>query len=131
MTSNLNYKTLKTVSGCSFYYVLKFALPKKPSIEDIDLLKNSAQTLKNLADILGLLRRDPDDYFKDQQSQHLATIQMSEEELNKLINDRKIARDNKEWSKSDQIRDMLIEKDIEHSAIDINTANEELNCDHS
>lgn len=101
------FEAVKTINK------IKQALPKKPSIKDIDLLKKSSQTIKDLADILGLLRRDPDEYFKDQQSNHLAAVKMTEQELNQLIEDRNTARSNKDWGRSDQIRDMLLDKNIE------------------
>jgi cysteinyl-tRNA synthetase len=104
--------------GCIFDAVksinrIKQALPRKPAIQDIDLLKKSAQTIKTLADILGLLRRNPDDYFKDQQTKHLAGVQMTESELQQLIDDRNSARANKDWSTADRVRDLLLEKNIE------------------
>ena len=32
------------------------------------------------------------------------------EEIQKIVNERKIARENKDWAKSDELRDLLLEK---------------------
>jgi len=101
------FEAVKTINR------IKQALPKKPAIQDIDLLRETALTITSLADILGLLRRNPDEYFKDQQTKHLTAIDMTESELQQLIDDRNIARAHKDWSKADQIRDLLLEKNIE------------------
>lgn len=92
---------------------IRQALPKKPASADIDLLQSSVQTIKQLADIIGLLRRDPDAYFKDQQANHLLSIKMTDEELAAHIAERNEARASKDWNKADQIRDLLLEKNIE------------------
>jgi cysteinyl-tRNA synthetase len=92
---------------------IKQALSKKPASQDIDLLKESAQSIKTLAGILGLLRRNPDDYFKDLQTKHLEAVHMTQSELKQLIDERNNARANKDWGKADLVRDTLLKKNIE------------------
>lgn len=92
---------------------IRQALPKKPAIGDINLLKQSANKLTELANLLGLLRQDPAAFFADQQAAHLKEIAMTEAELQALINERLDARSRKDWSRADEIRDQLLARKIE------------------
>ncbi len=61
-----------------------------------------AATLKNLANILGLLHDDPDDFLKGGDHEGL-----SEDQINQQIQARIEAKTNKDWAKADEIRDQL------------------------
>ncbi|MDD5759456.1 MAG: cysteine--tRNA ligase [Desulfobulbaceae bacterium] len=92
---------------------IRQSLAKKPAKTDISLLQNSAKNIAELAGLLGLLRQDPADFFAEQQAQHLKSIAMSRDDLQKLIEERLQARAQKDWSRADQIRDDLLAKQIE------------------
>ncbi|QPK63160.1 cysteine--tRNA ligase [Methylomonas sp. LL1] len=62
-----------------------------------------AATLKQLATILGLLQDDPDSFLKGGAS----TDGLTEVEIERLIEARKAAKANKDWSQADSIRDQL------------------------
>ena len=70
---------------------------------------NLAVLLKTLAGQLGLLEQEPEMFFKTQPSRS----DLSEAEIQLLIDERTQARTNKDWAKSDEIRDQLLEQGIE------------------
>jgi cysteinyl-tRNA synthetase len=88
-------------------------LPEKPSGADIDLLNNGAQTVTELANIMGLLRLAPDTFTQNVQDRHLAAVSMTIEEVDQLIKERLEARADKNWARADEIRKQLLEKRIE------------------
>ena len=78
--------------------------------------KECAQKLKNSSNILGILCNSTDDWFKFGEVNSNETIEnsaMTEKEINELIIKRKIAKENKEYEKADQIREQLLEKNIQ------------------
>lgn len=66
-----------------------------------------ATTLKALGEVLGILQLDADIYFKRESSEGL-----SNEEIDRLVVERKEARENKNWAESDRIRDLLLEQGV-------------------
>ena len=92
---------------------IRQTLPKKPAKDDIDLLRNSAKAIAELAGILGLLRQEPTAFFAAQQGQHLRAVAMTPDELQGLIQQRLEAKARKDWARADQIRDDLLAKQIE------------------
>ena len=66
-----------------------------------------AALLKKQGKVLGLLQKDPEDYFRTgSQSTDTHTL-MSDDDINQLIQARNIARQNKDWSTADKVRDEL------------------------
>ncbi len=104
--------------GCIFEAVkainrIRQALPKKPAEADIKLLKKGAADITKLAGILGLLQQDPQVYLHDCQKKHLAAVNMTDSDLDKLLQERIEARQSKNWARADEIRDLLLAKNIE------------------
>ena len=62
-----------------------------------------ASTLLELADILGLLKDEPDDFLKGGEIDD----GLSEQDINQYIQQRITAKANKDWASADQIRDDL------------------------
>ena len=62
---------------------------------------------------MGLLTQKPGDFLQEMQDKHLESIQMTPSDLDKLIQERIDARTNKDWSRADEIRDMLLQKGVE------------------
>lgn len=89
------------------------ALPGKASTEDILFLKNSAATVRELVAIVGLAREEPAHFINAGQEKLLHEFHIDRQEIEALIADRNHARDEKEWQRSDSIRDRLLEKHIE------------------
>ena len=78
--------------------------------------KECAQKLENSSNILGILCCPTDEWFKFGEINSNKAIENStitEKEIEELIIKRKIAKDNKEYDKADQIREQLLEKNIQ------------------
>jgi len=89
------------------------ALPAHPAREDIDLLRQGGAKVRQLADIMGLLQADPQQYIETKKQKRLATIDITVEDIEKMIEDRARAREKKDWAASDAIRDRLMQHGIE------------------
>ena len=92
---------------------LRQKLPKSPAVEDIELLRQGTTVITRLAGIMGLLRQDSAAYLREGQSRHLRSIGMTEEELAALLEERLTARRDKNWARADEIRAMLLSRNIE------------------
>jgi cysteinyl-tRNA synthetase len=66
-----------------------------------------ATTLKLLGGVLGILQLDPEVYFKGESAEGL-----SNDDIDRLVQDRTNARVNKDWAESDRIRDLLLDQGI-------------------
>lgn len=88
-------------------------LPDCPSIQDTKLLQKSGETIKKLAGIMGILQEDATEYLAARKAEMLAKTDISEAEILTYIEQRNQARDDKDWARSDEIRDSLLEKGIE------------------
>ena len=84
-----------------------------PSQADYDLLTQAVATTKELGAIMGILQENAGEYLAAKKSAMLAQIAISEEDIQKLILERKQAREAKNWSRGDEIRDQLLEHNIE------------------
>lgn len=87
-------------------------LPNKPSSADIKLIKDASLTIRCLANILGLLRQEPQDFIKSVQMNHLESINLTKEDLDQLIEKRLTARSARNWGRADEIRDQLLAQNI-------------------
>jgi cysteinyl-tRNA synthetase len=67
-----------------------------------------ANTLRHLGSLLGLLQADPADYLQSGAGEE----GLSNDEIDKLINQRTEARKNKDFAESDRIRDLLSDQGI-------------------
>lgn len=101
------FETVKTLNR------IRQTLPPKANSNDIDLLQDGVRTVKELANIMGLLRLDPNEFIEEVQARHIASVSMTREELDMLIAERLEARANKNWARADEIRDHLLGKRIE------------------
>lgn len=88
-------------------------LPATPAEQDITLLKETVSTLKQLAEIMGILREDARTYLSQKKAELLADLDIDEATIEGYIQERLEARNAKNWQKSDEIRDLLLEKNIE------------------
>lgn len=88
-------------------------LPAPPSTSDYQLLKTAAATIVKLAFIMGILQENAADYLAAKKAAMLAQTSISEEEILAFIEERNQARADKEWARSDEIRDKLLEQGIE------------------
>lgn len=92
---------------------IRQALPEKPAETDVELLRSGAEKIKELAGIMGLLQHDPVAYIRAKQEKILAQLDIDEENIKKLIDNRTEAREQKNWTRADEIRDQLLSHNIE------------------
>ena len=88
------------------------SLSDSPASSDTKLLKDSILTIKHLATILGLLQDDAASFLRARKEKMLEGLNITENEILKYIEARRTARANKDYAKSDEIRDILLEKGI-------------------
>jgi len=86
---------------------------KQPCQSDYELLTVAAATIVRLASIMGILQEKADKYLAAKKASLLEQIEISEEEILQLIKERNQARDEKNWGRSDEIRDRLLAHNIE------------------
>jgi len=86
---------------------LNIILQKKPDIDSYNILLYVVDEIKQIClNVLGIIQKEPADWFR-------SNLTISEEELQKLIDERNIARKNKDFKLADKIREDLKEKGIE------------------
>jgi cysteinyl-tRNA synthetase len=84
----------------------------RPTEEFLSLLKKGAECFSKTGWTFGLFREDPEGYILEQKKAGLKKLNLSEEEILKLIEDRNTARKEKNWKRSDEIRNDLLSKGI-------------------
>ena len=84
-------------------------LARRLASADEDDRPELAARLEATADLLGLLRTDPEDWFK----QRPGVEQVDEAEIERLIEQRNAARKDRDFATADRIRDELAERGIE------------------
>ena len=72
---------------------------------EIEKTNNLGSELKMLSQSLGILQKNPADYFK-------SGVDLTDKEIENLIDQRTTARQNRDFALSDSIRDSLLEKGI-------------------
>jgi cysteinyl-tRNA synthetase len=83
------------------------SLARKPTREEEELLAQGVCRLRESAAVLGLLQQAPEAFFKERNRLALAALEISEEEVERLIAERAEARKEKNWTRADEIRDTL------------------------
>ena len=68
--------------------------------------------IKAISNILGMFLLDPQSYFKDKKDRGVADMAIDPAEIEDLIQQRADARQNKNFSRADEIRDLLQAKNI-------------------
>ncbi|MFC1512818.1 cysteine--tRNA ligase [Thermodesulfobacteriota bacterium] len=89
------------------------AMPPKPANSDLDLLRQGAETIKTLTGSMGLLSENPSLYIEAKQKKILAELDIDAADIDKLIEERNTARNEKNWARADEIRDHLLARGIE------------------
>ena len=89
----------------SVLFDLAKTINKSKENGDIEKARVLTTELINLSNSLGLLEQDPEIFLK-------SGVGMNESEVQLLINEREKARDAGNYSKADEIRDQLLEKNI-------------------
>ncbi len=85
----------------------------RPDREAIEAIRNAGREIRELANILGILHKDPLRQAEKRRQELLAALDLSAEEIESLIAARNRARAEKDWTTSDTIRDRLARQGIE------------------
>ncbi|PIE60649.1 MAG: cysteine--tRNA ligase [Desulfobulbus propionicus] len=80
--------------------------------DEYKLLTNTAATLQKLGAVIGVLIQDPVHVIQEKKAEKLASITLSEKEIEALIERRNTARAEKDWAASDEVRDQLLAHNI-------------------
>ena len=62
---------------------------------------------------MGLLTEPADQFISDKRNAGAVGLNITQDEINSLIEERNIARSEKNWQRADEIRDQLLDKGIE------------------
>jgi len=84
-------------------------LPDQKTLESLSLSYNDVKSISN---ILGMFLLEPQDYFKAKKDKGVADMAIDPDEIEDLISQRTKARENKDFAKADEIRDLLKLRDI-------------------
>lgn len=85
---------------------------KDPVPEAVYVLGRSREVLLSIGAVLGLFLDDPDRYFDADRNREVRKRGLNVEEIEGLIEARRLARAQKEWKKADEIRQALLEKKV-------------------
>jgi cysteinyl-tRNA synthetase len=75
--------------------------------DDENAAAKKAALLRHLANVLGLLEQDPEQYLKTAAGENEAAGGAGSADIDVLIEARNAARENKDWAEADRIRDQL------------------------
>jgi cysteinyl-tRNA synthetase len=83
-----------------------------PTEEILSLLEKGGEYFSKMGWIFGLFREDPEGYLNEQKKAGLRKLNLTEEEILKLIEERNRARRDKNWKRADEVRNELFAKGI-------------------
>ena len=83
-----------------------------PGEEMISMLKQGFNHFSKIGWVFGLFQEDSETYLSEQRKEGLKRLTLSEEEIRILIEERNVARREKNWKKADEIRNELLSKGI-------------------
>jgi cysteinyl-tRNA synthetase len=78
----------------------------------LSILTRLRSNIQEIGNILGIGISVPSAYLERIRNTRLSGLDINEEEIRKLIEERAIARKNRDFKRSDEIRDLLITKNI-------------------
>ncbi|HSB04852.1 MAG TPA: DALR domain-containing protein, partial [Thermodesulfobacteriota bacterium] len=84
----------------------------QPTAEILSLLKKGNEYFSKLGWVFGLFRDNPENYLNEQKKTGLKKLNLAEEEILKLIEERIAVRKEKNWKRADEIRNDLLDKGI-------------------
>ncbi|HYA94509.1 MAG TPA: cysteine--tRNA ligase [Thermodesulfobacteriota bacterium] len=84
----------------------------QPTEEIISMLKQGLDHFSKKGWVFGLFREDPETYLAQQKKEGLKRINLTEQTVLRSIEERNLARKEKNWKKADEIRNDLVSKGI-------------------
>ncbi len=108
-----------TAQALGYFYDLQTALngllglsKGKPTEEMGSLLRQGYDQFRKMGWVFGLFQEEPETYVDRQKQEGLKKLDLSEESILKRIEERNMARKNKDWKKADEIRNDLLARGI-------------------
>ncbi len=108
-----------TAQGLGYFFDLQRHLnslldisKRKRSEEILEILKMGLDCFTRFGSILGLFHEDPERYLNGQKREGLKRLNVTEEEILRLIDERNLARKEKNWKKADEVRNGLFSRGI-------------------
>jgi cysteinyl-tRNA synthetase len=83
-----------------------------PTQEIAPMLKQGLDHFSKIGWVFGLFREDPEDYLARQRKNGLKKLNLTEEQILHIIDDRNLARKEKNWKRADEIRNDLLSRGI-------------------
>jgi cysteinyl-tRNA synthetase len=84
----------------------------KPTDEVASILKKGLDHFSKIGWVFGLFREDPEDYLARQKKEGLKKLNLTEDQVLQSIEERNLARKEKNWKRADEIRSDLLSKGI-------------------
>ena len=81
-------------------------------VDDKIVLTNGRKDLLKMGEVLGILLQSPLEYHKQQKSKGLDQQSLNADDIENLIKERTQARKDKNWARSDEIRDQLLDMNV-------------------
>ena len=108
-----------TAQALGYFYDLQTALNSlldlsrgQPTDQIRSLFNQGYEQFSKMGWIFRLFREEPEAYMDRQKKEGLKILGLSEEEILKLVEERNVARKNKDWKKADEIRNDLLSSGI-------------------
>ncbi len=107
---NDNFNTLEVIAAAfGWFNFINAELTKKTTEYD---LQKIADKIKELFAVFNILQHNPDEYIAKAKKAVLQEHNLTESDIEKSINERAVAKQNKDWAVADKIRADLLEKGI-------------------
>ena len=107
---NDNFNTLEVIAAAfGWFNFINAEMAKKSTEYD---LKRIADKIKELFGVLNILQQDPIAYINNVKSGVLQQSGITDSDIEKFIQERAIAKQNKDWATADKVRAELSEKGI-------------------
>jgi len=84
----------------------------EPTDEVASMLKQGLDHFSKIGWVFGLFREDPGDYLARQKKEGLKKLNLTEDQVLQSIEERNLARKEKNWKRADEIRNDLLSKGI-------------------
>jgi len=80
--------------------------------ESLFVLNEARENIREVGKVMGLFLEDPDEYFEKDKAREARKSGLDVEEVKRLIDERKRARESKDWDRADELRDLLAARGI-------------------
>ncbi|MEA2013837.1 MAG: cysteine--tRNA ligase [Thermodesulfobacteriota bacterium] len=99
------FDTIRVING----YISKNSAPTR---ETLFVLNEAKVRIREVGKVLGLFLEDPDEYFEKDKEREARKAGLDVEKVEQLIDERKKARESKDWGRADELRDLLAAKGV-------------------